>query len=69
MAPPNASEHAGAPTRGYVSGTARGRHLVRRLLIAAIVPFAAGIYLLTAAAWTVAERATLGRLLTHQSRS
>jgi YidC/Oxa1 family membrane protein insertase len=39
------------------------------VLIAAIVPFAAGIYLLTTAAWTVAERATLRRVLTHQSRS
>ena len=31
------------------------------VLMAAIVPLAAGLYLLTSAAWTLAERAALNR--------
>jgi YidC/Oxa1 family membrane protein insertase len=39
------------------------------LLVAAIVPLAAGLYLLTSTAWTVTERTLLRRRLTPRSRS
>jgi YidC/Oxa1 family membrane protein insertase len=37
------------------------------LVVAAIVPLAAGLYLLTTAAWTLAERAMLRRRLDHSA--
>jgi YidC/Oxa1 family membrane protein insertase len=37
------------------------------LVLAAIVPLAAGLYLLTTAAWTLAERAVLRRRLDHRA--
>ena len=60
-APAGAAQAAGAPR----SAAAAGR-LIRVLpyltvVIAAVVPLAAGIYLLTTTAWTTAERALLRR--------
>jgi YidC/Oxa1 family membrane protein insertase len=37
------------------------------LVMAAIVPLAAGLYLLTTAAWTLAERAVLRRRFLHST--
>jgi YidC/Oxa1 family membrane protein insertase len=61
---------AGGPGAGSTAGgAARFVELAARLLpyaplaVAAVVPLAAGLYLLTTITWTVAERAVLRRLL------
>jgi YidC/Oxa1 family membrane protein insertase len=64
-----AGGHGTAGAGSTAAGTARAVELITRLLpyatlvIAAFVPLAAGLYLLTTTAWTVAERAVLRRLM------
>ena len=69
-----AKEPAAAKEAAAVAGAAdRAAGLLTRLMpfgslvLAAIVPLAAGLYLLTTAAWTLAERAILRRCLDHSA--
>jgi YidC/Oxa1 family membrane protein insertase len=70
VAPKEPAATAGAATAGAAD---RAVGLLSRLIpfgslvMAAIVPLAAGLYLLTSAAWTLAERAMLRRHLDHST--
>jgi YidC/Oxa1 family membrane protein insertase len=74
-APPVPPGSAGSPGSAGQAARAGAAGLVTRVLpyttvaVAAFMPLAAGLYLLTTTAWTAGERAILGRLIRHDETS